>query len=363
LYPGLQALDEEYLGVDAQFGGVDQRKIFTFAEKYMPALGYQKRIHMMNPMVPGLAGSKMSSSDPDSKIDLLDDPDVVKRKLRKAFCEAGNIEQNGLLSFAKFVLFPVNSLKGMDKLVIEREEKFGGNISFSTYQELEDAFKEQRLFPLDLKNGITNAINNLLAPIIASFAKDSELQDLVTKAYPVKKGNATDASDLLQEEFVKLNLKVGKISKVEKHPDADGLYITKVELGEETPRTVVAGMVKYFTPDQLLDRKVVVVANMKPAKLKGIESQGMILAATKENSVELLEVPSDCDVGEKVFVPEIQGEPEEVLNPKKKFLENVLSNTTTVAQNQRILVLYRDDPLMTSKGPCVVKSLTNAVIR
>lgn len=50
LYPGLQALDEEYLKVDAQFGGVDQRKIFTFAEKSLPQLGYEKRIHLMNPM-------------------------------------------------------------------------------------------------------------------------------------------------------------------------------------------------------------------------------------------------------------------------------------------------------------------------
>lgn len=70
MFIGLQALDEEYLKVDAQFGGVDQRKIFMFAEKYLPALGYKKRIHLMNPMVPGLAGkclpirqlSDMSSS-------------------------------------------------------------------------------------------------------------------------------------------------------------------------------------------------------------------------------------------------------------------------------------------------------------
>ena len=57
LYPLLQALDEEYLHVDAQFGGVDQRKIFTLAEKCLPALGYTKRVHLMNPMVPGLSGS------------------------------------------------------------------------------------------------------------------------------------------------------------------------------------------------------------------------------------------------------------------------------------------------------------------
>ena len=62
LYPGLQALDEQYLGCDFQFGGVDQRKIFTFAEAYLPKLGYAKRAHLMNAMVPGLAGGKMSSA-------------------------------------------------------------------------------------------------------------------------------------------------------------------------------------------------------------------------------------------------------------------------------------------------------------
>ena len=70
-------MDEEYLKVDAQFGGVDQRKIFVFAEKYLPILGFKKRAHLMNPMVGGLSGAKMSSSDPDSKIDLIDDAESV----------------------------------------------------------------------------------------------------------------------------------------------------------------------------------------------------------------------------------------------------------------------------------------------
>lgn len=64
LYPLLQALDEEYLDVDAQLGGVDQRKIFTLAKDVLPKIGYRERAHLMNPMVPGLQGSKMSSSDP-----------------------------------------------------------------------------------------------------------------------------------------------------------------------------------------------------------------------------------------------------------------------------------------------------------
>jgi tyrosyl-tRNA synthetase len=74
IYPVYQWLDEEYLQCDAQFGGVDQRKIFMSAEKYMPKLGYKIRSHLMNKMVPGLTGDKMSSSEEDSKIDLLDAP-------------------------------------------------------------------------------------------------------------------------------------------------------------------------------------------------------------------------------------------------------------------------------------------------
>nr|XP_042912240.1 tyrosine--tRNA ligase, cytoplasmic-like isoform X3 [Parasteatoda tepidariorum] len=100
----MQALDEEYLKVDAQFGGVDQRKIFTFAEMYLPQLGYAKRIHLMNPMVPGLTGGKMSPSLEDSGIDLFDNPSTVKKKLKKAFCEPGNLEDNGVLAFVKHVL-------------------------------------------------------------------------------------------------------------------------------------------------------------------------------------------------------------------------------------------------------------------
>jgi len=63
LYPILQVLDEEHLDCDAQFGGVDQRKLFTAAKEWLPKLGYRQRAHLMNPMVPGLQGSKMSSSD------------------------------------------------------------------------------------------------------------------------------------------------------------------------------------------------------------------------------------------------------------------------------------------------------------
>lgn len=182
LYPGLQALDEEYLKVDAQFGGVDQRKIFCLAEKYLPQLGYSKRIHLMNPMVPGLTGAKMSSSEEDSKIDLLDSPDSVKKKLKKAFCEPGNIEDNGVLSFVKHVIYPI--FLRDEKFVVPRSEKHGGNLVFENYETLEKNFAEQLLHPGDLKLAVEVYINKLLAPIRKAF-EQPELKKLTEKAYPV----------------------------------------------------------------------------------------------------------------------------------------------------------------------------------
>ena len=77
------------------------------AREYLPKIGYKKRCHLMNPMVPGLTGDKMSSSDPDSKIDILDSAEAVARKISGASCEWGNIEANGVLSFAKMVILPI----------------------------------------------------------------------------------------------------------------------------------------------------------------------------------------------------------------------------------------------------------------
>ena len=182
LYPGLQALDEEYLKCDAQFGGVDQRKIFTYAEKYLPSLGYEKRAHLMNPMVPGLQGAKMSSSDLDSKIDLLDTPAALKKKLKKAFCEPGNIQDNGILSFCKYVIFPV-VLKN-EKFLIERKPDNGGNVEYEKFEDLEAAFAKELVHPGDLKASVEVYLNRLLDPVRKKF-ESPELKALTNKAYPV----------------------------------------------------------------------------------------------------------------------------------------------------------------------------------
>ena len=178
IYPILQSLDEQYLDVDAQFGGVDQRKIFMFAREFLPQVGYKKRIHLMNPMLPGLSGGKMSSSEANSKIDLFDNEDTVKKKLNKAFCEEGKVEDNGVLAFARSVIFP-----NKESFLIERPEKFGGNLEFSNYKDLEKAFVDKTLHPMDLKQAVAKEINLLLTPIRTAYNKNKSMKEIVKKAY------------------------------------------------------------------------------------------------------------------------------------------------------------------------------------
>ena len=140
IYPLMQALDEQYLGVDAQFGGVDQRKIFTLATEKLQKLNYKTRAHLMNPMVPGLSGGKMSASDPDSKIDVLDTTEAVKRKLKRAHAVPKEVEGNGIISFVEFVLLPVDSLKngGQGKFVVEQKE--GAPVEYTDISKLKEDY-------------------------------------------------------------------------------------------------------------------------------------------------------------------------------------------------------------------------------
>jgi tyrosyl-tRNA synthetase len=360
LYPGLQALDEEYLKVDAQFGGVDQRKIFVFAEKYLPQLGYEKRVHLMNPMVPGLTGGKMSSSEEESKIDLLDSPAQVKKKLSKAFCEEGNIANNGVLSFAKHVLFPLNEGK---EFVIERPVDYGGSVSYADYQSLEDAFANKLVHPGDLKSAVGRYLNQLLDPIRAEF--ESEDNKKLTKlAYPPTVTDTKQAIDELSPRL--LDLRVGRVIKFEKHPTADSLLVGTVDIGEAEPRTVVSGIgaSTSISVDQLSDRLAVLLCNIKPGAVKGVQSQALLLTATSKaepTNVELLEPSADSQPGESVFVDGYNtDQPREVLNPKKKIWDKLQVDFTV---DNELHVVWKDSRLMTVKGDVVCKTLKGAAIR
>ena len=89
------------------------------------------------------------------------------------------------------------------------------------------------------------------------------------------------------EDFEKLDLRIATIKKVEEHPNADKLYVLTIDLGMET-RIIVAGIKNYYSPESLINKQIIIVANLEPVKLRGIESNGMLLAADDGKNIVIL---------------------------------------------------------------------------
>ena len=180
IYPVMQALDEHYLNVDIQFGGTDQRNTMMLARENLPKLSYNKRIEIINPLVPGLIGEKMSSSEEKGKIGFLDSEDKVDKKLKDAEMVAGQPD-NGVMAFLKYVIMTNKKDKG-EKFIVERPEKYGGNKEYSSYEEVEEDFKEEELHPLDLKKAVAKEINNLLS-IFREKENMERIEKIAKEAY------------------------------------------------------------------------------------------------------------------------------------------------------------------------------------
>jgi methionyl-tRNA synthetase len=142
--------------------------------------------------------------------------------------------------------------------------------------------------------GKVEVSSGLFPRVEVAKEKDRPAEQSVPKAQPV----AVPAVEYAEfEDFQKVELRVGTVLTVENHPKADKLYRIEVDLGEEQPRQIIAGLKEFFAPDALTGRQVVVVANLKPRKLRGLESQGMILALRTEDGMELLTASNPVPAG------------------------------------------------------------------
>ncbi|CAL1408149.1 unnamed protein product [Linum trigynum] len=158
-----------------------------------------------------------------------------------------------------------------------------------------------------------------------------------------------------------LNIQVGLIRKAWKHPSADSLLVEEIDVGEAKVRQVVSGLAKYYSPEQLTNRRVVLITNVKPGKLRDVMSEGLVLCASSEDhtAVEPLLPPEGAKVGEHVSFSGIDGKPEDVLNPKKKQLEKITPNLFT---DDKGVATFKGIPFMTSGGPCT-SSIPRATIK
>ncbi len=199
IYSCMQVADIFTLGAKITQLGMDQRKVNMLAREIGPQLGFWKPVVVSHHMLMGLIkpptpvgtihelslqndktariiALKMSKSHPDSAIFMTDTFEDIKRKITKAFCPEGTIEENPILEYCRYILF-----ESFGKLTIERPQKFGGTIIVNSYAELEKLFSQKLIHPQDLKNSVILLLDKLLRPVRQHFMKDPNAKALLEK--------------------------------------------------------------------------------------------------------------------------------------------------------------------------------------
>jgi tyrosyl-tRNA synthetase len=204
IYSCMQVADIFMLGAQITQLGMDQRKVNMLAREVGPILGFWKPVVVSHHMLMGLGKPahnttaavvhslaesaiqrtierKMSKSMPDSAIFMTDTTEDIKRKINKAYCLEGDIKENPILEYYKYIVFESFERLGIVEVKIERPEKFGGNISFKTYTEMEKIFAEKKVHPMDLKAVLIKYLDQLIEPVRRHFEEDETAKKLLAQ--------------------------------------------------------------------------------------------------------------------------------------------------------------------------------------
>jgi len=186
-YPAMQAADPFELGIDICQLGMDQRHATILSREVAEKIGYKKPVCVHHHLLIGLLESKrmgsdqaglqsikMSKSKPDTAIFIHDSPEEIKRKITNAFCPQKIIENNPIIDICKHIIF-----REVEIFKIERPSKFGGNMEFHNFEELEKTYKEGKLHPLDLKNAVAEELIKILEPVRKYFEKNKKAKELL----------------------------------------------------------------------------------------------------------------------------------------------------------------------------------------
>jgi len=190
-YPMMQTADIFALEADICQLGIDQRRANMLAREVGPKLGWGKPVVVSHHMLMGLEGvktpdgfeenktldteitSKMSKSKPTSAIFVHDSREHIGKKLQAAYCPAKVSENNPVLEYVRHLIF-----RAHDELIIDRPQKFGGPVSFSSYRDLESAYVKGGIHPADLKAAVADALDEIIAPVREHFEKNAKAREL-----------------------------------------------------------------------------------------------------------------------------------------------------------------------------------------
>ncbi len=161
IYPLMQIADIKALDVDIAHGGMEQRKIHMLARELLPGMGHKKPVCIHTPLLSSLRGpgAKMSSSMPETMIKVEEKPERIREKISMAYCPPEK-EGNPILQICELIIFP-----RFGRVEITRPEKFGGDIEFNSYAELENSYLGKKLHPTDLKNSVADTLIDMLEPV------------------------------------------------------------------------------------------------------------------------------------------------------------------------------------------------------
>lgn len=205
IYSCMQVADIFMLKAHITQLGMDQRKVNMLAREVGPLLGYWKPVVVSHHMLLGLGKPfdsaqgepqdalqrtielKMSKSKPDTAIFMTDTFEDIQRKMNKAWCLEGEVKDNPVLEYCKYIIFESFDRLRITEFVVERPEKWGGTLKFKTYAELESAFAQKQLHPQDLKVTVVKLLDQLLQPVRKHFEENEEAKKLLeaVKSYQV----------------------------------------------------------------------------------------------------------------------------------------------------------------------------------
>jgi len=186
-YPCMQCADIFHLKADIAQLGLDQRKVNVLAREVAPKLGFKKPVIVSHHMLAGLGepakdlsgadaaiAKKMSKSNPDTAIFMTDTKKDISRKMNKAYCPLGIVEDNPVLEYAKYLVF-----EKFDTVKLERPEKYGGDIEYNSYADIEKDFVAEKLHPMDLKQLVANYVDEMIKPVREHFENNPEAKKLL----------------------------------------------------------------------------------------------------------------------------------------------------------------------------------------
>ena len=198
IYSCMQVTDIFMLKAKITQLGMDQRKLNMLAREIGPQLGYWKPVVVSHHMLMGLGrppvvgngfkpfpttdkinrviALKMSKSHPDSAVFMTDTTEDIKRKINKAWCPEGEIKENPVLEYCKYIIF-----EKFNQVIIERPQKFGGPVILNSYQNLEHLFAEKKIHPMDLKQTVIVLLDQLLSPVRKHFEQNPFAKQLLQK--------------------------------------------------------------------------------------------------------------------------------------------------------------------------------------